>query len=85
MTPIQKILNELSFLLLERDADHKSYFDTYTEEDVMNALTIFNSIASNYGIKNGHIKSPEEAEAMGNAIAQLLLEMTGIDSKTYYK
>jgi hypothetical protein len=81
----QEILAELSMALVSRDADKLSFYSKYTATDVMNALEIFNCVASNYGIKNGRITSEKDAEIFGKALANVVFNMTGIDTKTFYK
>jgi hypothetical protein len=70
--------------LLARDAENKSFRDNYTPEDVMNAGLIFQSIISNYGIKQGMING-DNATKFGEEMAALIKLMTGVNTKTYYK
>lgn len=81
---IRPILDELATALISRDADRTSFDDNYTADDVMNALTIFSCVASNYGIKEGRITSEKDATAFGSALSNVVFNLTGIDTKTYY-
>jgi hypothetical protein len=44
----------------------------------MNAVYIFQHIASNIGIKNGHIDEAKAVE-FGNRLRELIKDMTGYD------
>ena len=85
MKNISSSLKRLAIKLLDRDADNTSELDMYTAEDVMNAVIVFNSITSNYGIHQGIISSQKKAKEFGNALHRLVLERTGVNTKTYYK
>lgn len=49
---ISDALEQWSDILLESDANEWSYYLNYTDRDLLNAVQIFFSVASNIGIKN---------------------------------
>jgi beta-lactamase class D len=64
---IKKINKEISGalkfwqdMLLISDADQWSYLLDYSDEDLLNALYIFNHVAQNIAIKNGQFKNEED-------------------------
>lgn len=84
MTKITKDLNDLAFALLDRDASNLSAEDDYTEEDVMNAVIVFNSITANYGIKHGFLADLKLSKEAGLELAAHVLKRTGVDPRKYY-
>ena len=68
---IKKINKEISGalkfwqdMLLISDADQWSYLLNYSEEDLLNALYIFNHVAQNIAIKKGHFTEENVEEKM---------------------
>lgn len=68
---IKKINKEISGalkfwqdMLLIADADLWAYMLDYTEEDLLNALYIFNHVAQNIAIKNGYLTEGNVEEKM---------------------
>lgn len=68
---IKKINKEISGalkfwqdMLLISDADHWSYHLDYSEEDLLNALYIFNHVAQNIAIKKGYFTEENIEEKM---------------------
>lgn len=68
---IKKINKEISGalkfwqdMLLIADADEWAYYLNYTEEDLLNALYIFNHVAQNIAIKNGYFTEGNVGEKM---------------------
>lgn len=51
-------------MLLLADADLWAYMLDYSEEDLLNALYIFNHVAQNIAIKNGYFTEENIAEKM---------------------
>lgn len=51
-------------MLLIADADQWSYLLNYSEEDLLNALCIFNHVAQNIAIKKGHFTEENVEEKM---------------------
>ena len=81
----KSILNALADSLLSREADQTAFHDEYDEIDVINTVQIFQSVLSLYGIKHNKIQSESDAEKAGRVLANLVLNMTGIDTRTFYK
>lgn len=52
----------------------------FTKDDIMNALNIMVSICTNTAIKNGKIKTADDAATIGDHIRSLMLEDFGIDT-----
>lgn len=68
---IRKINREISGalkfwqdMLLIADADEWAYYLNYSDEDLLNALYIFNHVAQNIAIKNGHFTEENVEEKM---------------------
>ena len=68
---IRKINREISGalkfwqdMLLIADADEWAYYLNYSDEDLLNALYIFNHVAQNIAIKNGHFTEGNVEEKM---------------------
>jgi hypothetical protein len=63
----------------------------FSDEDVMNVAVIFNTVMSNratHKMKDDRISLKygiELAEGFGNDISKLVLAMTGVNTKEYYK
>lgn len=66
-------------VLLHADADGWAYELNYTEEDLLNALYIFNHIGQNIAIKRGFI-TKENAAEVGSRFKNLVLENLGFDT-----
>jgi hypothetical protein len=66
-------------ILLHADADEWAYEINYTEEDLLNALYIFNHIGLNIAIKRGYVNK-SNAEEVGRRFKQLVLENLGFDT-----
>lgn len=67
-------------MLVLADADGFSFYMDFDEATVFNAIIVLNSIISNYAIKHGHIKTPEEAEEIGMKFSVVIKEMFGVDT-----
>lgn len=52
----------------------------YNTDDLLNAVYIFDHVASNIGIKNGHIDEAKAVE-FGNRLRELVKDMTGYDTR----
>lgn len=83
---IRKINNEIkgalgfwSDMLTISDADEWSYHLEYDEEDLFNALYIFNHIAQNIAIKNGYLNE-ENIEVKVRAFSDGIREGYGFDT-----
>lgn len=76
---IGKSLSMWQDILLHADADEWAYELNYTEEDLLNALYIFNHIGQNIAIKRGYVDKGN-AEEVGRRFKQLILENLGFDT-----
>ena len=87
---IATILDSLCDTTLHLDAENESEGIRYTEEDVMNALQVFMHVTGNYAIhklmdEHGQDMNKVEHMQMNAAkLADWLLDMTGINSRTFY-
>jgi len=85
---ISMVLQELSGLFWELEVDEKAEHIKYTRADVMNAVKVYSHVLSNVAIHraidNGE-KDPHFMRVHGDNIAKLTKEMTGVDTKKYYK
>ena len=66
------------------DADNWSYEYEFTEDDVMNAVGIFNSVISNVGIKK-RLLTEENAFKYGISIHELVSQYAGVDTHKFAK
>ena len=58
---ISEALKQWSTIMIKADADQWSYHLDYSDEDLFNALLIFNHVWQNRAIKEQHFDSEEEA------------------------
>ena len=77
---ISDALNSCANVLVCGDADGWSFYMDFDEATVFNAIIVLNSIISNYAVKHGHIKTPEEAEEIGTKFRFVIKEMFGVDT-----
>lgn len=75
---IREGLQRWADIALEAEAKQWAYALTYYPIDLMNATYLFQHVASNIGIKNGHIDE-EKALIWGHKLRSLIVEMTGYD------
>lgn len=88
-----QVLDELSSATLELDASMESEDIRYTEEDVMNALQIAMHVWQNAQIHNGFDKEgitnmkdwSKRNLGVWKRLSALVYEITGVNSRTYYK
>jgi hypothetical protein len=71
-------LNQWADVMLESEAKQWAYKLNYFPRDLMNAIYIFQHVASNIGIKAGHIDEQKAVE-YGERLRQLVIDMTGYD------
>lgn len=76
---ISDALEQWSAIMVTADADEWSYWLDYSEKDALNALTIFNHILSNIGIKNGTLNE-ETVLNSAQKLCHLVKDLIGIDS-----
>lgn len=53
-------------VMLQADAGEWAYYLNYTDEDLLNALYIFNHVAQNIAIKNGYLADASVVEKMAS-------------------
>lgn len=71
-------INQWAEIMIMADADEWAVNLDYFPRDLMNAVLIFQHIASNIGIKSGIINE-EKAVEFGNRFRRLIIDMTGYD------
>jgi hypothetical protein len=77
-TAIRDGINQWADVMLESEAKQWAYKLNYFPRDLMNAIYIFQHVASNIGIKAGHIDEQKAVE-YGERLRQLVIDMTGYD------
>ena len=77
-TAIRDGINQWADVMLESEVKQWAYRLDYFPRDLMNAIYIFQHVASNIGIKAGRI-SEQNTEEFGNRLRQLVIDMTGYD------
>ena len=75
---ISDALDRWKCIMLYADTHKWAYRLNYTQDDLMNALYIFNHVAQNIGIKNGTLHLLN-VESVGTQLRQLVVKMTGSD------
>ena len=81
---IREGINQWADIMLTADADQWAYDLTYFPRDLMNAVLIFQHVASNIGIKAGRIDEKRATE-YGQRLRQLVIDMTGYDPHEFWK
>ena len=76
---ISDALQQWADIMLLADADNWSYLLDYSEKDALNALSIFNHVLSNIGIKNGTLNE-ETVLNSTKKLRHLVQDMIRIDS-----
>lgn len=77
-------INQWADVMLTADADQWAYWLDYYPRDLMNAVLIFQHVASNIGIKAGRIDE-QRAMEYGQRLRQLVTDMTGYDPHEFYR
>lgn len=77
-------INQWADIMLTSEADEWAYQLNYFPRDLMNALLIFQHVASNIGIKAGKIDETKALE-FGQRLRQLVVDMTGYDPHEFWK
>ena len=75
---IRSGLNQWADIALEAEAKQWAHCLTYFPRDLMNVTYLFQHVASNIGIKAGHINE-DNVEGLGERLRQLIVDMTGYD------
>ena len=78
-TELSKSLSMWQDILLHADADEWAYELNYTDEDLLNALYIFNHVATNIAIKSGFLNE-ENVYGVGERFKCDCLRTFGFDS-----
>lgn len=76
-------INQWADIMLEADAGEWAHRLSYFPRDLMNATLIFQHVASNIGIKAGHIDEQKAAE-YGERLRRLIVDMTGYDPHKFW-
>lgn len=77
---VRDALNQWANITLDMEDKQWAYMMDYFPRDLMNATFLFQHVASNIGIKNGHIDE-ERAKVYGERLRRLIIDMTGYDPK----
>lgn len=77
-TAIRDALNQWADIALEAEAEQWACKLDYFPRDLMNATYLFQHVASNIGIKGGHVDE-RKAEEFGSRLRLLIIETTGYD------
>jgi hypothetical protein len=81
---IRNGIAQWSDIMLLADADNWAVKLNYYLPDLMNAVLIYQHVASNIGIKAGRIDEQKAVE-FGNRLRQLVIDMTGYDPHEFWK
>lgn len=81
---ISDALKQWANICIMSDAEDWSYEYEFTEDDVINAVHIFNSIIANFGIKKGLI-TEKNASKFGFGIYGFVSKYTGVDTRKFYR
>lgn len=76
---ISDALEQWSDIMLKADADLWAYELNYTDEDLLNALYIFNHVAQNVAIKSGFLNEKNVSQKM-DKFRKLIVECFGFDT-----
>lgn len=76
---ISDALEQWATIMVKADVDAWSYWLDYSEKDALNALSIFNHVLANIGLKNGTL-SEKKALNSAKKFRDLVKDMIGIDS-----
>ena len=77
-TAIRDGINQWADVMLESEVKQWACRLDYFPRDLINAIYIFQHVASNIGIKAGRI-SEQNTEEFGSRLRQLVIDMTGYD------
>lgn len=76
---ISDALGQWAAIMVTAEADEWSYLLDYSEKDALNALTIFEHVLSDIGIKNGTLNE-ENILNSAQKLCHLVKDLIGIDS-----
>lgn len=77
---ISDALRQWSAVVIHADADEWSYFLDYSDEDLLNAMFIFNHVWQNRAIKSEHFKDEEDVIAKISIYRKAVKIAFGIDT-----
>lgn len=80
---ISDMLKEWADIMLDIEAHQKAHLLHYNEQDLVNAMYIFEHVLSNIAIHNGSItpKNVDVATKMGCDLREYVKKYTGVDTK----
>lgn len=81
---VRAVLDQMASAMLELDSIHPngmctSYYMDFDEQDMLNAVTVFYSVASNYAIKHGLLNEYNTEEKITN-FRKMLKYTFGLDT-----
>ena len=76
---ISEALGRWSNIMITADADEWAYSLEYSDEDMLNALFIFNHVWQNRAIKNGVLNTENATEKM-EKFKGMIMDVFGIDT-----
>ena len=81
---VRAVLDQMASAMLELDSIHPngmctSYYMDFDEQDMLNAITIFYSVASNYAIKHGLLNEYNTEEKITN-FREMVKDTFGLDT-----
>lgn len=84
---ISDVLKEWADIMLEIEARNKAYMLHYNEQDLVNAMYIFEHVLSNVAIHNGSItpENVDKATEMGRDLREYVKKYTGLDTHEIVK
>lgn len=84
---ISDILKEWADIMLDIEAHQKAHLLHYSEQDLVNAMYIFEHVLSNFAIHNGSItpKNVDKATEMGIDLREYVKKYTGLDTREIAK
>ena len=77
---ISDALRQWSAVVIHADADEWSYFLDYSDEDLLNAMFIFNHVWQNRAIKSEHFKDEKDVIAKISIYRKAIKIAFGIDT-----
>lgn len=80
---ISSVLREWADIMLDIEAHKKAHLLHYNEQDLLNAMYVFEHVLSNIAIHNGSIipKDIEKATEMGVDLREYVKKYTGLDTR----
>ena len=84
---ISDALKEWSDIMLEIEARNKAHLLHYNEQDLVNAMYIFEHVLFNVAIHNGSItpENVDKATEMGRDLREYVKKYTGLDTHEIVK